>query len=382
MKPSTILVFIVLLLLIALAAMTSLQAYKEYQKATAEVEEVTKVIPVHVAQVETGSIEDVIFVTGKIEAAERVDAYAKIPQPGKLIKAKVKKGDKVRENQVLVTVDRDIIGAVYLAYAVKAPAGGYIAHIQDEPGSMVAAQVPVATIIDIDKVIVKTTVLEKDLGKVQEGVPARVTVDAYPGRVFHGTVTRIDPVLDDMSHTAKVEVTVSNSDHALKPSMFARASLVVAEKSGVLTIDKDLVIKRQGLDRAFVVRAVSAGDEGKDEKSGDSEEGSGDKAGDKKDLELRIVLTELELGYYDQENYEVLSGIEEGDLIVDEGLLVLKDRTLVTVMNPPEGWVNPATGEVAGQEDTESPPPPPDGGGADSGSGDDQGAAETGSDNQ
>jgi multidrug efflux pump subunit AcrA (membrane-fusion protein) len=348
MRPGTILFSFVMVGILLVGAVVGLKAYKSYKKPPEETKVITRTIPVHVSQAATGSVEDVVYVTGSVEAADRVDCYAKIPTPGKLIEAKVKKGDHVGRDQVLITVDRDEIGATYMPYAVKAPSGGEIAFIQDAVGAFINAQQPVATIIRTDEVKVKTTLIEADLQRIKEGTSARIKVDAYPDRVFTGTVTRVNPMLEVFSHTAPIEITVSNSDQALKPAMFARIELVADSKSGVVMLPRANVIRREGKPRCFVVNP--------------------DFANAKKPV-LRVKLTDLQLGYYDLNNYEVVSGVNAGDLVVDQDLVVLKDGSLVSVVNPPDGWTDP-TKTKAGEDAKDSapkepaPPTPKEGAGA------------------
>jgi hypothetical protein len=165
-------------------------------------------------------------------------------------------------------------------------------------------------------------------------------VDTFPGRVFEGRITRIEPVLDAFSHTAPVEITIENDDHSLLPGMFAKISLIADVHADVPVVSKDVVFKRQGNDLAFVMR------EEKDEK-GEPVLGKNGKP------VLRIYLTELKLGYFDLNNYEVTEGVAAGDMVVDRDQPVLKDRTEVYVVSD-EG-VPAETGAAAG--DTAAPPP-------------------------
>jgi multidrug efflux pump subunit AcrA (membrane-fusion protein) len=340
MRPGTILFLFVMVGIILVGVLVGVKAYRSYNKPPEETKTLTRTIPVHVSQAATGSVEDVVYVTGSIEAAERIDCYAKIPTPGKLIEAKVKKGDHVGKEQVLITVDRDEIGATYMPYSVKSPASGEVIYIQDSVGAFINAQQPVATIINTGEVKVKTTLIEADLTKIKLGTSARIKIDAYPDRVFNGSVTKFNPVLDEFSHTAPIEIMVSNSDGALKPAMFARIELVADSKSGVVMLPRANVIRREGKARCFVV--------------------SPDFTNAKKPV-LRIKLTDLQLGYYDLTNYEVVSGVNAGDLVVDQDLVVLKDGSVVSVLNPPEGWTDPTKttpGEVPKDSAPKEPPLP------------------------
>jgi len=327
-----------MLLLIVLTAGIAMWAVVEKNKKAEETVKPELAIPVHVIPVATGTVEDIVYVTGQIEPADRADVIAKIPTPGKLIEARVRKGDHVRRDQVLATVDRDEVGAVYVPYAVKSPITGTVAKINTDQGSLITAQVPVAVVINIDRVKVKTSLIEADLQRVKEGIMARVSVDAFPGRLFEGKVTRIEPVLDAFSHTAPVEITIENGDHALLPGMFAKISLVADVHADVPVVPKNVVFKRQGSDLAFVLR------EDKDDKGNPVLGKSGKPV-------LRIHLIDLKLGYFDLDQYEVVVGVAAGDSVVDRDQPVLKDRTEVYRVSGDQAQ---ETGAAAGS--TAAPP--------------------------
>jgi len=334
MKATSIFMM-VLLTLMVITGVIGYSAYRLFSAETVEQVEETARVPVHVTVVKRGSVEDVIPLTGKIRAEERVNVLAKIPMPGKLIRAHVKKGDRVRKNQVLLTVDRDETGAKYRPYPVKAPLSGLVASIEDDRGALVTAQQPVAVIIDIDRVKVKTSVIEADLGKIKKGIRARVMVDTFPDKVFVGTLTRIDPVLDELSHTANIEITLDNPDHLLLPGMFAKVELVADVKDEVPVIPKKVVFKRRGKNYCFLVKKTERDDGEQD---------------------LLLELKELELGYYDLQRHEVLEGVEEGDLLIDRDLVILKDKTKASLINPPEGWEEFSAARLSGDAEQEAGP--------------------------
>jgi len=76
---------------------------------------------------------------------------------------------------------------------IRAPADGVILHRLAEPGQLVAAGHPAITMAFADRLYVRTFIPESSLGKVKMGMPASVTVDAYPGRKFPARVTEISP---------------------------------------------------------------------------------------------------------------------------------------------------------------------------------------------
>ena len=76
---------------------------------------------------------------------------------------------------------------------VRAPADGVIVHRLAEPGQLLAPGQPAITLAFADRLFVRTFIPETQLGRVKTGMPARVTVDAFPNREFAARITEISP---------------------------------------------------------------------------------------------------------------------------------------------------------------------------------------------
>jgi hypothetical protein len=102
---------------------------------------------------------------------------------------------------------------------------------------------------DLSKIFALASVDESDIGQVRLGQSARVTVDAYPGKRFEGSVVRIAPrgvnVSNVVTFEVKVEVT-SPEKHLLRPEMTANLEVLIAEKSGVLLAPNDALLRKAG----------------------------------------------------------------------------------------------------------------------------------------
>ena len=79
------------------------------------------------------------------------------------------------------------------------------------------------TISDLSYVWILCDVYENDLGNVQVGQSAEVRLNAYPDKVFKGSISNIAPILDPNIHTAKVRIEVSNPG-LMRPGMFVTAT--------------------------------------------------------------------------------------------------------------------------------------------------------------
>jgi RND family efflux transporter MFP subunit len=130
---------------------------------------------------------------------------------------------------------------------------GFIGERFVDEGSMLAPNSAVVSVIGIDTVIVRTTVIERVYGQIQVGQSSEIEVDAFPGRNFRGRVSRIAPRLEEASRVAQMEVEVTNDELLLKPGMFCRVTLVLAEKESAQVVPGRAIASRNGADGVFVV---------------------------------------------------------------------------------------------------------------------------------
>jgi RND family efflux transporter MFP subunit len=125
-----------------------------------------------------------------------------------------------------------------LDYAqITAPFTGYVTRRYLDPGALVGSgNSTLFKLMDIDVMKILVNVLEKDVPLVKVGTKAIIEVDAYPGKEFTGSVTRLSQALDMSTRTMPVEIDIANKDHILKPGMFASVSLIIKERENILTI--------------------------------------------------------------------------------------------------------------------------------------------------
>jgi HlyD family secretion protein len=103
---------------------------------------------------------------------------------------------------------------------IRAPADGIVAHRMIEPGQLVAGGQTALTIALTHRLYVRTFIPETKLGLVRHGLAARVSVDAFPGQSFDGTVTEIAP---DAEYTPKA---VETKDERVNLVYGAKVDLV------------------------------------------------------------------------------------------------------------------------------------------------------------
>jgi Cu(I)/Ag(I) efflux system membrane fusion protein len=110
---------------------------------------------------------------------------------------------------------------------IHAPIGGTVIHKQAYEGQYVKMGEKLYTIVDLSVVWALVDVFEYEMSWVKSGQKVSISTPAYPGRIFSGTVSFIDPFLDTKTRSVKVRMDVPNKDLELKPGMFAEARLKI-----------------------------------------------------------------------------------------------------------------------------------------------------------
>ncbi len=125
---------------------------------------------------------------------------------------------------------------------ITSPVDGVVVSRNVDVGQTVAAsfQTPTLFLIaqDLTKMQVDTNVSESDIGGVRQSQTASFTVDAYPGKEFHGTVAQVRnaPITVQNVVTYDVVIAVDNSNLELKPGMTATVTITTAQRDNVLRI--------------------------------------------------------------------------------------------------------------------------------------------------
>ncbi len=126
---------------------------------------------------------------------------------------------------------------------IYAPIGGIVIARHANAGDYVETGTKIYTIADLSEVWVKLDAYESDMVWVRYGQQVEFAAEAYPGEVFKGTITFIDPVLNPMTRTVKLRVNVANPDGRLKPEMFVRAVVRTKIAAGGMVMDENMAGK-------------------------------------------------------------------------------------------------------------------------------------------
>jgi cobalt-zinc-cadmium efflux system membrane fusion protein len=152
---------------------------------------------------------------------------------------------------------------------VPSSISGTVMEKKVSQGEIVSPDKILFVVADLSNLWVVIDILEKDVGSIQSGMAAKVSVTAFPERVFKGKISYTGDVIDEKTRTAKARVTVDNSSGLLKPGMFATVSIdstkgstekviAIPEEAVFLDGSERYVFVQEG-DKRFVARRVSVG---------------------------------------------------------------------------------------------------------------------------
>lgn len=183
------------------------------------------------------------------------------------------------------------------------PISGFVTARNYDAGDMYAGGAPLYVVEEIQPVKVKVNIPETLYKNVKKGMSVDVTLDTYGDEVFKGTVSIVSPTIDQTSRTFPVEITLANKDLRLRPGMFARVTITYGTADHIVVPDM-AVIKLSGAGTRFVY-VVKDG---------------------------VVEFKSVELGRRFDKEYELISGIEDGEEIVLEGHSRLKNGIAVEVI--------------------------------------------------
>jgi membrane fusion protein (multidrug efflux system) len=124
---------------------------------------------------------------------------------------------------------------------VLAPFAGKLGIRKVDLGDYLPAGAPIVPLNTLDPVYVDYSLPERELTKVSVGQEVLVTVAAYPGREFKGSISALDSGVDQKTRNLRLRATLANPDQALRPGMFAEAATLLPPRDGVLTLPRTAI---------------------------------------------------------------------------------------------------------------------------------------------
>jgi RND family efflux transporter MFP subunit len=122
-----------------------------------------------------------------------------------------------------------------------------------DAGATLRANDPVVELVDTASLRAVIFATERDHPRLRVGQPALLRTDAFPDRSFSGRVARIAPIFEESSRQTRVEVEVPNEGGDLKPGMYVRVQVTMAEAADAVAVPLAALVRRDEVDGVFVV---------------------------------------------------------------------------------------------------------------------------------
>jgi membrane fusion protein (multidrug efflux system) len=326
----------------------------ETQNKETKKDEADDSVPVEVTQITNGTISSFQLYNSTIEAENSVDVYAKVS--GIIIDLKVEEGNYINKGQLLAKIEdedykleesgakatyektkrdfersetmyRDKLlsendyeqvrynyeqakitwerAKVRLGNtSIIAPISGILSSRTIKYGDYITVNTKVFSIVDMNTLITRVYIPEKDIVNVKVNQPAIITSDALGEKEFDGRIKIINPVVDPNTGTVKVTIALKGYANILKPGMFVKSHIIIATRDNTMLLTKKAIVYNGIQSIAYVV---------------------------KNGIANQVV---LEIGFQDSEKVEVLNkNIKTGDKIIVVGQYGLKDKSKVKVIN-------------------------------------------------
>lgn len=341
------------LLILFAAALISISACSNGEEENQNGEDEKLVIPVEVSNVSRGDISAYYANTATLEAEQEATVVAKVR--GIINEIYVEEGDEVKAGQVLAkiedeqyrieaarakaTLDRlqnefqrnkelyekNLVAAETYqnsqyeyesqkaAYdlaqlnlehtSIKSPISGVISERFVKVGNMIGTDQQVYRVTDFSPLQAILHIPEHEMAKIRKDQRAELWVDALPNQTFLGHVERISPVVDAETGTFKVTVYVDETKDMLRPGMFGRIKIVYDTRENARMIPKSAIMSEDLAQSVYVIRDSLA------------------------------FKKQIQTGYSNGVNVEVVSGLEDGEMVVTIGQGSLQDSTKVDVIS-------------------------------------------------
>ena len=141
---------------------------------------------------------------------------------------------------------------------IRAPVAGSISERLIQPGEFIRENIPVATIVQMNPLKLKTAIQEKHASLITPGQTVEFDVEAFLGRKFKGRIAYVSPAVDQATRTFAVEALVDNADRQLKPGFFAKGVVLTRVDENVIAVAEDSISTLAGVSTVYVIEEGKA----------------------------------------------------------------------------------------------------------------------------
>ncbi len=219
----------------------------------------------------------------------------------------------------------DRTGRVSDTVSVFSPVSGTVTNISARQGDYVSEGTEVFTVSDLSRVWMEADIYEYQLSKARIGSRVEVTTDAWPGKIFYGRVSFMDPSVNPQTRTIRVRADL-NSRGLLKPDMFVTAKVFSPPVRGVFVPSSAVLYTGNG-NVAWVEERPGV-----------------------------FTMRSITVGIQSGDDFQILAGLKPGEQVVTQGGFLIDSEAQLRASA--QGMANMPGMNMsgAGQEKAQSPP--------------------------
>ena len=204
---------------------------------------------------------------------------------------------------------------------IRAPFSGAIGIRQINVGQYLKSGDPIVQLESLDPIYVNFALPQQNLGNLKVGQSVKIEADGLPGKVFEGSITAINSMVDTSTRNIQIQATIRNPEHLLRSGMFAGVQVALPERDNVVMVPSTAIQYAPYGDSVFVIETMK--DEQGKEYLGVHEQG-------------------VTLGKSRGDQIEIRKGLKPGDEIATSGLFKLRQGGAVKVNNSVQPGNNPS----------------------------------------
>jgi membrane fusion protein (multidrug efflux system) len=204
----------------------------------------------------------------------------------------------------------DAIRATIAKKIIRAPFAGQLGIRQINEGQYLEAGKLIVSLQALAPVYGDFSLPQQELARLKTGLGVRVTSDSYPGKQFSGTLTAINPDLDAVTRSVRLQATFANSEELLRPGMFVRMEVVFPEEHPVLAIPGTSILSAPYGDSVYIIDPATNSAGG-----------------------FVVRQQFVRVGRTRGDYVSVTSGLKPGDHVVTSGIFKLRNGMSVVVNN-------------------------------------------------
>ncbi len=222
-----------------------------------------------------------------------------------------------KREEVLKATEKLTDAIVYLKKAeldlkktfIKSPFPGIISDLKVSRGEILSMGQEVLKIVNLNSLYLKGFALETEIKHLKIGIQTRIKFDAFSDQYSYGNIQSISPEVDPDKKTITIYVKLDNPDSLIYPGMHAELDVEYKIYENVIKVPRKAIIVRGEGDRPLIFAIINI-------------------KGTTGTADWRYV----ELGAQNDEEIEIKSGIQEGDIIVIDGQLTLSHQSRVKIL--------------------------------------------------